>query len=288
MSKSLTGLLAAVLLVVCTSCVTEVDVADCENTFLRFEYMADGESDVFPDYISSVTCCFYGEDGELVKQETVDKQALDMFQGLKVRLPRKGNYSLVAWGNVGDNCRLATESLAEAKVWIADETLQTLGPLYLGNLDFSLDSTDGAHEWTVRFHSAHITLNAYIRSTLPDGASAYSIRIGKFPAAVAADGDTPGPDKTYIPVFKKNEGDLLESKTQLPRFAEDTDAVIEVFSTITGQKVASVSLAEYMAANGLRVSGIEEAEIDVLIAVTGTNISIRFPGWKPRPVYPKI
>ena len=64
--------------------------------------------------------------------------------------------------------------------------------------------------------------------------------------------------------------------------------MLEVYDTATGTLVASVKLAEYIAAHGIKLTGVEDAVIDVLIAISGTNISIKFPGWKPKPVYPSI
>lgn len=80
----------------------------------------------------------------------------------------------------------------------------------------------------------------------------------------------------------------IKSTTWLPRFDENTEATIEVFSTISESNVASVKLSDYISANNIRITGVEEAVIDVLISVSGTNISIKFPGWKPKPVYPSI
>ncbi|WP_304632406.1 hypothetical protein, partial [uncultured Muribaculum sp.] len=74
----------------------------------------------------------------------------------------------------------------------------------------------------------------------------------------------------------------------LPRFNEHTSATLEVCSAATGNRITSVDLAGYISANNIRLTGVEEAVVDILISVSGTNISIRFPGWKPKPIYPSI
>lgn len=290
MSKVLYNILIpVVVLLLCPACITEVDVGACNNTVIRFEYLADGQEDVFPEYISSVTYCIYDGEGGIVTQATLDKNMLDEFQGLKLRLHSAGDYSLVAWGNLGTHCELySEEKLSDGKVAHPSETPGTFDRLYLGTLSFNLESVDGRHEWVAPLHSAHVTLNAYIQSTLSEAAGAYAIRVGKFATGVSNSGETLGPDREYCPVFTDDIEGRIKSTTWLPRFDENTEATIEVFSTISESNVASVKLSDYISANNIRVTGVEEAVIDVLISVSGTNISIKFPGWKPKPVYPSI
>ena len=290
MSKVLYNILIpVVVLLLCPACITEVDVGACNNTVIRFEYLADGQEDVFPEYISSVTYCIYDGEGGIVTQATLDKNMLDEFQGLKLRLHSAGDYSLVAWGNLGTHCELySEEKLSEGKVAHPSETPGTFDRLYLGTLSFNLESVDGRHEWVAPLHSAHVTLNAYIQSTLSEAAGAYAIRVGKFATGVSNSGETLGPDRDYCPVFTADIEGRIKSTTWLPRFDENTEATIEVFSTISESNVASVKLSDYISANNIRITGVEEAVIDVLISVSGTNISIKFPGWKPKPVYPSI
>lgn len=290
MSKVLYNILIpVVVLLLCPACITEVDVGACNNTVIRFEYLADGQEDVFPEYISSVTYCIYDGEGGIVTQATLDKNMLDEFQGLKLRLHSAGDYSLVAWGNLGTHCELySEEKLSDGKVAHPSETPGTFDRLYLGTLSFNLESVDGRHEWVAPLHSAHVTLNAYIQSTLSEAAGAYAIRVGKFATGVSNSGETLGPDREYCPVFTDDIEGRIKSTTWLPRFDENTEATIEVFSTIWENNVASVKLSDYISANNIRITGVEEAVIDVLISVSGTNISIKFPGWKPKPVYPSI
>ena len=290
MSKVLYNILIpVVVLLLCPACITEVDVGACNNTVIRFEYLADGQEDVFPEYISSVTYCIYDGEGGIVTQATLDKNMLDEFQGLKLRLHSAGDYSLVAWGNLGTHCELySEEKLSDGKVAHPSETPGTFDRLYLGTLSFNLESVDGRHEWVAPLHSAHVTLNAYIQSTLSEASGAYAIRVGKFATGVSNSGETLGPDRDYCPVFTDDIEGRIKSTTWLPRFDENTEATIEVFSTISESNVASVKLSDYISANNIRITGVEEAVIDVLISVSGTNISIKFPGWKPKPVYPSI
>lgn len=290
MSKVLYNILIpVVVLLLCPACITEVDVGACNNTVIRFEYLADGQEDIFPEYISSVTYCIYDGEGGIVTQATLDKNMLDEFQGLKLRLHSAGDYSLVAWGNLGTHCELySEEKLSDGKVAHPSETPGTFDRLYLGTLSFNLESVDGRHEWVAPLHSAHVTLNAYIQSTLSEAAGAYAIRVGKFATGVSNSGETLGPDREYCPVFTDDIEGRIKSTTWLPRFDENTEATIEVFSTISESNVASVKLSDYISANNIRITGVEEAVIDVLISVSGTNISIKFPGWKPKPVYPSI
>lgn len=290
MSKVLYNILIPVLiLMLCPACITEVDVGACNNTVIRFEYLADGPEDVFPDYISSVTYCIYDGEGGIVTQATLDKTMLDEFQGLKLRLQSAGDYSLVAWGNLGTYCGLTShDKLADCNVAHSSDEPRTFDQLYLGKLDFNLESTDGRHEWLARFHSAHVTLNAYIQSTMDDAASTYTLEAGPFATAVANDGSTFGTQRMYCPEFAPDNDGRIKATAWLPRFDENTPAEVKVYNTISESYVASVMLADYISANDIRITGVEEAVIDILISVTGTNISIKFPGWKPKPVYPGI
>ena len=77
MSKVLSRILVTVYLsLLCQACITEVDVGACNNTVIRFEYLADGDEDVFPEYITSVTYCIYDSEGEIVTQASRDKEEI--------------------------------------------------------------------------------------------------------------------------------------------------------------------------------------------------------------------
>lgn len=291
MSKVLSRILVTVYLsLLCQACITEVDVGACNNTVIRFEYLADGDEDVFPEYITSVTYCIYDSEGEIVTQATLDQNRLGEFQGVKLRLPSAGTYSLTAWGNLGGDCVLESqETLSGGRVVLPGENPKTFNKLYLGKLDFDLESVDGRHEWTAPMHSVHVTLNAYIQSTSDEfSASDFMLKVGEFATGVSNSGEILGPQRIYTLGFSEGENAMLEASAWLPRFNEHTSATIEVCSAATGNRITSVDLAGYISANNIRLTGVEEAVVDILISVSGTNISIRFPGWKPKPIYPSI
>ncbi len=154
MSKVLYKILIPIFLsLLCQACITEVDVGACNNTVIRFEYLADGQDDVFPDYITSVTYCIYDGEGKIVTQATLDKGRLDEFQGLKIRLWNTGAYRLVAWGNFGTDCVLeAHKKLTTGKVVVNSEMTVTFDRLLTSTSKALTDAMSGWLRYT-RFTS---------------------------------------------------------------------------------------------------------------------------------------
>ncbi|WP_301348769.1 FimB/Mfa2 family fimbrial subunit [uncultured Duncaniella sp.] len=289
MSRVLYKILVPVfVLLLCQACITEVDVGACNNTVIRFEYFGDGKDDVFADNVSSVTVCVYDSEGKLVTQVTIDKDSLKDFPGLKLRLPETGSYTVVAWGNLDDDCKLESQDkYTDGRVVVDGDNPDTFDKIFVGKIEFELDDLDGRKEMEIPFKSGHVTVNTYIQSSL-DETPKYMVKMGEFASGISNSGDPVGPMRYYQTDFTTTPEGRHEAVTHLPRFSEDTDAVLEVYDTATGTLVASVKLAEYIAAHGIKLTGVEDAVIDVLIAISGTNISIKFPGWKPKPVYPSI
>lgn len=73
---------------------------------------------------------------------------------------------------------------------------------------------------------------------------------------------------------------------RIASFEEDTQAVVMVFDSKSGEKVAEVSLREYMAEHGIRLAGKEEIVIEMLISISGTNVTIKLPVWEEDNIFP--
>ena len=67
---------------------------------------------------------------------------------------------------------------------------------------------------------------------------------------------------------------------------EDTPAVVMVFDCKSGKKLAEVSLQKYMAEHGIHLAGKEEIVIEMLISISGTNVTIKLPVWEEDSIFP--
>lgn len=72
----------------------------------------------------------------------------------------------------------------------------------------------------------------------------------------------------------------------MPLFGEDTPAVVMVFDCKSGKKLAEVSLQKYMAEHGIHLAGKEEIVIEMLISISGTNVTIKLPVWEEDSIFP--
>ena len=280
----------------CVSCLTEVEVGGCNNAVVRFEYMADGAEDCFAEYISAVDYYIYDEQGKLVAASRLDRKNLENFQGFKLRLPQTGTYRVVCWGNMGgQNTASATGTLAGARVCNREAAGGALpgsnDPLYLGSTTFTLTDVDGRKETMLRFHAAHITFKPYIvvagQTVTQHAACPYEVKAGMFPAETDFEGKAAGEETLFRPsMVAFPEQDRYGGVCELPLFEEDTQAVVMVFDSKSGEKVAEVSLREYMAEHGIRLAGKEEIVIEMLISISGTNVTIKLPVWEEDNIFP--
>lgn len=292
-------LLAPLLLAVATTgCITEVDVGSCNNAVLEFKYFADGDDDVFPEYINSVTCAVYDSNGTALLETTLSQSDLQAFQGLKMRLDATGDYRVVAWGNIGQETSVDKGSGylgAVNTAHSAGQAVRTHDPLYLGTLDFTIKNTGERKEMEVIFHSAHITFIAELEpgpaSTSP---SDYSISIGKFPVAVDHTGATGGEKVHFSPAFERAEilglgaPAMYTARCELPRFKEDTESEVIVRGKDSDEVLATVNLPSYLATNHILITTREEVIVRMLIRTNGTQITIKMPDWKQDDVIPQI
>lgn len=291
MSKVLTKLFVpAFLLLLCPACITEVDVGACENTEIKFEYPAGEEGSYLPDEVESITYLVYDSEGNLVLKGTIDKKDLDDGLGnIKFRLPDGGDYKIVIWGNTGDNCIFEGEDHYE--------TLHVVNPspnpddfdkIYIGEIDVNLDSPDDLSQTEIPpVHNSNVTIDITLDSTLEEGGTDYVVKIGPLPSGIDKDGNPTGPYVYYEPKLVEDEDGKIVTVIDVPPFGPDTDAVIQIIDPKTGEVVAEVPLKDYIEENDIDLS-TEDPKIEIEIAVSGTTITVKFPGWKPKPVYPHI
>lgn len=290
MSKVLSKLFVpAFLLLLCPACITEVDVGACENTEIRFEYPAGGDGNELPEEVKSVTYCIYDSKGDLVLQGTIDKDKLNTDGGgIKLRLPDGGDYKMVIWGNTGDNCILeGQEKYETVHVVNPSPNPENFDKIYIGTIDINLDSPDDFTKTELPVHNPNVTIDITLDSTLEEGGTDYIVRIGELPTGTDKDGNPVGPYTYYEPKLVEDEDGKIVTTIDVPPFDPDTDAVIEIIDPKTGEVVAKVPLKEYIEENNIDITK-DDPKIEIEIAVSGTTITVKFPGWKPKPVYPHI
>ncbi|MCI9607042.1 MAG: FimB/Mfa2 family fimbrial subunit [Muribaculaceae bacterium] len=299
MKRGFLKIIAPVLLAFsAASCITEVDVGMCDNTVVNFKYYADGSEDVFPDYISSVSCLLYDSENRLVSETDLTSAELTEFQGVRLQISDPGEYRMVCWGNSGVETTLTPDGdsghhLATNTAFANGATPRTHDPLYLGTLEFSITHAgDIKEDFEVIFHAAHITLIATLEAGDNSRAAeldSYTLEIEGMPVAVTHLGETTGDMTTYKPEFKPAASSgLLTATCELPRFDENTPAMVHVVNNTLGEKAASVSLSKYISDNAIVLTGREEVIVEMTIRLNGTQVSITFPGWKHDQVTPRV
>ena len=115
----------------------------------------------------------------------------------------------------------------------------------------------------------------------------YEVKAGMFPAEMSFEGEAAGEETLFMPSIDAfPERNMYGGVCELPLFGEDTPAVVMVFDCKSGKKLAEVSLQKYMAEHGIHLAGKEEIVIEMLISISGTNVTIKLPVWEEDSIFP--
>lgn len=164
--------------VLLVGCIRE-NLEGCERC-IGFEYFADGDTDVFPEYVERVTLYVFDENDQLLTAEqlgrsnpiVLEQNDLQKYQGVKLMLTG-GTYRFVALGNQNTQqktevCNLESGNMADIICRHPDcmaSEVEGNDPLYLGSKRVEIPD-DVNFATKLRLYSAHnkvtVTVKGYV------------------------------------------------------------------------------------------------------------------------------
>lgn len=272
-----------------SSC-TKEKVGGCPNVTVRLEYLGDGTTDVLRKYIANVTYYIYDNNGNYVTEGCwpIDDGAGESLQR-RLRLEQAGTYTVVCWGNLEHYSRaMNTGRMDEACVCPlrmgGEEGYTSCDPLYFGEAELVVDDVEGDAEVQVRFHGAHITLWMYAKGVEDIGPGGVNLPPQFCVAGCQGECDFQGSECgepfDFIPesVYDEEER-VFMARCHVSRFDENTSGVIEVYRTTGHLLLTTVDLKEFIADNGIRLTGKEEIDIPILLEFGPLGVTVTLPEW---------
>lgn len=283
------------LLPLCHGC-TETEIGGCRNASITFQYTADGTTDVFREHIANVSYYVYDASGRLVTSGRLESADLSAFRGFKLKL-EKGSYEVVCWGNLEHHCQARMHEQKETAhivnlAHVSDADPQTGDPLYFGKETLEITDSNVGTTINISFHAAHITLWMYTKGVTDFDANGNPcppvFHVGGFHSEYDFDGSSGGtpisfrPESTY-----KEEKQICMARCIVPRFNQETPAVLKVFKGTDHKLLEVVEISRFISDNQIEVEEKEEVVIPILFDFMGLEVVIRMPSWDEIEVSPE-
>lgn len=265
-------------------CIRE-DRDDCKGrVMLRFRYVGDGTTDIFPDKIEKVTVYVYSADnGALVGVSEYDKTALTKYQGADIYL-FPGRYEVVCWGNILENSRAREGDRVAAPEHFTQDDIATNDRLYYGSLEVEVPETLAETDCFCDFVSSHVKmqvrLEGFVGSVAPGtgvgGTPDFHLAMTNLASYVDFD-NVPAADEpvTYYPeltVDPQDPSSYIAAFNTL-RFNDDNDIMLQVHSG-TRAVLHEFGLADFLDQHQIGVEGYHEAMVSIRIRANATGVVV--------------
>lgn len=292
--------LPLVSFVLLTSCIKE-NMDGCDRCIV-FEYYADGETDVFPNHITSVSLYVFDNENQLVEPSRLggknpirlEQNDLKREQGITLPL-NHGVYRLVGVGNdyektevYNANCGEMTNITFRHPDCLNRE-VEGNDSLYLGSKLIEIDENEVYFKDVVRFYSSHLkvsyTVVGYGNETRAED-SVLELRVKNLKHRTAFDQAhdnnlAEGDKVTYNPTLTFNtENGNHEAYFHIMRHPADCDVVFDLYKAGTDEVIHTLNLKDFLA-NYSEVIDVTKQEVLIPIQVEFKNIGVEvtIPNW---------
>lgn len=299
-------------LLLLSGCIKE-DMDDCKGSIsLDFSYTADGNTQVFNEYIGTVDLYVFDAEGRYVYTRRLEGGEL---QSRRTVLDLKpGHYHIVGVGNLGEKDQvrgLTLDRYADLTQTVVAHKAETENAdgnptgddaLYMGAVDVEVTASGDASR-TVEFHNRHINMVVEVVGAARDEEQAtqavpawnqLGIKWTNLPSETdLAEGRVGGPLCDYEP--SPGQYDEVERKLtsalnvmRFDRLEQGTRSRLVVTNLITGATIETVDVMEFITDNHIDLDR-EEVTIGVLIVISKDGeISVELPDWVIEEVKPGL
>ena len=299
--------LPLVSFVLLASCIKE-NMEGCDRCIV-FEYYADGETDVFPNHITSVSLYVFDHQNQLVEPSRLggknpirlEQNDLKREQGITLPL-NDGVYRLVGVGNDYEKTEVYNANCGEMPNITfrhpdcLNSEVEGNDSLYLGSKLIEIDENEVYFKDVVRFYSAHHKVSVNVKGFITEstdpalsantrtGVNDLKLRVKNVRPEIAFseahDHNLSEGDKvTYCPDFKLNpDTGEFETYYHMPRHTADCDIEFEFINTVTGSVVYTLPLKDFLA----EFDEIDVTKQEVLIPIIiefGVGVEVTIPDW---------
>ena len=307
--------LPLVSFVLLASCIKE-NMEGCDRCIV-FEYYADGETDVFPNHITSVSLYVFDNENQLVEPSRLggknpirlEQNDLKREQGITLPL-NHGVYRLVGVGNDYEKTEVYNANCGEMPNITfrhpncLNSEVEGNDSLYLGSKLIEIDENEVYFKDVVRFYSSHLkvqyTVKDYVNPNIDSDVSSLATRAGYLELRVknlrsqtafdqAHDKNLAEGEKVvYNPELKFNteNGDHV-AYFHIMRHTADCDVEFELIDRATGHVVHTLKLADFLAEFSSEIDVTkQEVLIPIEVIFKSVGVEVTIPDWVVNDVTP--
>lgn len=269
-------------------CIRE-NMDDCKGKVtLRFRYVGDGTTDIFPEKIEHVTMYVYSiADGSLAAIQKYDDNALAAYQGADVML-FPGRYEVVCWGNALDETTINEGEKIAADGYFENTDIATNDPLYYGTIEIEVPETLVENNYICDFVCSHVKFRVRVEGFDQTTMGVPSLELTQLASFTDFD-NVPSDEErcSYHPVFAAGydgEQTVYTAEFNTLRFNDDNDIMLRLHSDETRVVAHEFPLADFLQEHNIAVEGVNEVTVPIRIRFSPIGVTI--DDWDSVPVNP--
>lgn len=269
-------------------CIRE-NMDDCKGKVtLRFRYVGDGTTDIFPEKIEHVTMYVYSiADGSLAAIHKYDDNALAAYQGADVML-FPGRYEVVCWGNALDETTINEGEKIAANGYFENTDIATNDPLYYGTIEIEVPETLVENNYICDFVCSHVKFRVRVEGFDQTTMGVPSLELTQLASFTDFD-NVPSDEErcSYHPVLaagSDGEQTVYTAEFNTLRFNDDNDIMLRLHSDETRVVAHEFPLADFLQEHNIAVEGVNEVTVPILIRFSPIGVTI--DDWDSVPVNP--
>ena len=269
-------------------CIRE-NMDDCKGKVtLRFRYVGDGTTDIFPEKIEHVTMYVYSiADGSLAAIQKYDDNALAAYQGADVML-FPGRYEVVCWGNALDETTINEGEKIAADGYFENTDIATNDPLYYGTIEIEVPETLVENNYICDFVCSHVKFRVRVEGFDQTTMGVPSLELTQLASFTDFD-NVPSDEErcSYHPVLaagSDGEQTVYTAELNTLRFNDDNDIMLRLHSDETRVVAHEFPLADFLQEHNIAVEGVNEVTVPIRIRFSPIGVTI--DDWDSVPVNP--
>ena len=269
-------------------CIRE-NMDDCKGKVtLRFRYVGDGTTDIFPEKIEHVTMYVYSiADGSLAAIQKYDDNALAAYQGADVML-FPGRYEVVCWGNALDETTINEGEKIAADGYFENTDIATNNPLYYGTIEIEVPETLVENNYICDFVCSHVKFRVRVEGFDQTTMGVPSLELTQLASFTDFD-NVPSDEErcSYHPVLaagSDGEQTVYTAEFNTLRFNDDNDIMLRLHSDETRVVAHEFPLADFLQEHNIAVEGVNEVTVPIRIRFSPIGVTI--DDWDSVPVNP--
>lgn len=269
-------------------CIRE-NMDDCKGKVtLRFRYVGDGTTDIFPEKIEHVTMYVYSiADGSLAAIQKYDDNALTAYQGADVML-FPGRYEVVCWGNALDETTINEGEKIAADGYFENTDIATNDPLYYGTIEIEVPETLVENNYICDFVCSHVKFRVRVEGFDQTTMGVPSLELTQLASFTDFD-NVPSDEErcSYHPVLaagSDGEQTVYTAEFNTLRFNDDNDIMLRLHSDETRVVAHEFPLADFLQEHNIAVEGVNEVTVPIRIRFSPIGVTI--DDWDSVPVNP--